>query len=404
MWTALIEKYSFNNVYIYYLIAFIILSLIGFIGYFLTRKWLLVWIENFARKTSLKWDDHLIKHHFFRRIVFLVPAFIFYNFSYILPSISIIIKRLSLSFSVLIITLGLDSLISVLNDIYEAYRGSHRPIKVYLQSFKLFLYGSCIIIMASILMNKSPWVFISSVGAMTAILLLIFKNTLLSFVATIQLGQNNLIQIGDWIQLDKYGADGDVVDISLHTVTVQNWDKTLTSIPTFKLIEEPFINWKGMTESGGRRIKRNLYIDLNSIHICTSDELERYKKFYYLKDYIIKKEAELHEFNKSRQIDMKTTLINGRRMTNIGTFRAYIEAYLADHPSIRKDMTFLIRQLEPCDHGLPIQIYVFTNTTVWSDYERIQADIFDHLLAVTREFNITLFQQPSGNQFTIHSV
>lgn len=403
MWTSILEKYSSNNVLLNYIISFLALALLGFLAYVFSRKWLLVWIEKFAKKTTLKWDDLLIKHRFFRRIVYIVPALIFYNFAYLLPTFSTLIKRISLSFSVIILTLGIDSLLSTINDIYDAFRGTHRPIKVYLQTIKLFLYGICIIIIASTLLDKSPWVFISSIGAMTAILLLIFKNTILSFVATIQLEQNKTIQIGDWVQLDKFGADGDIIDISLHTITIQNWDKTLSSIPTYKLIEEPFVNWRGMKESGGRRIKRCLYVDLNSIHICSNEEIASYKKFDYLEAYINKKEAELRNFNTEKEIDLNTALVNGRRMTNIGTFRAYIKEYLNDHPSIHNDMTFLVRQLEPAEHGLPIQIYVFTTTTVWAEYEEIQSDIFDHILAIAKEFNITLFQQPSGNQFTIVS-
>ena len=233
---------------------------------------------------------------------------------------------------------------------------------------------------------------------MTAVLLLIFKDTILSLVASLQISSNDLFKIGDWIEAPQFGADGDVIDIALHAVKIQNWDKTISIIPTHKLIDSAFRNWRGMSESGGRRIKRSLFIDMNSIRLCTEELLEKFTHFELLKDYIEQKTKEVADHNKSNSINT-AELINGRRLTNVGTFRAYIEAYLRNNSKIHPEMTFLIRQLEPTARGLPIQIYVFTNDTDWVRYEAIQADIFDHLLAIIPEFRLKVFQSPTGKDF-----
>jgi miniconductance mechanosensitive channel len=228
--------------------------------------------------------------------------------------------------------------------------------------------------------------------------MLIFKDTILGFVASIQLSGHDMVRIGDWIEMPKYGADGDVIDVSIHTVKVRNWDKTITTIPTYSLVSDAFKNWRGMSESGGRRIKRALHIDLNSIKFCTDEMLERFKKFSLLRDYISSRQEEISRYNQEHKTDT-SQLINGRRQTNIGVFRAYIIAYLKNHPKIHKNMTFLVRHLEPTEHGLPVQIYVFSNDQVWANYESIQADIFDHLLAAVPEFELRVFQNPTGHDF-----
>jgi miniconductance mechanosensitive channel len=245
-------------------------------------------------------------------------------------------------------------------------------------------------------MDKSPWVFLSGLGAMAAVLLLVFRDTILGLVASLQLTGNDMVHVGDWIEMPQYGADGDVIDVALHTVKVQNWDKTITTVPTHKLIAESFKNWRGMSASGGRRIKRALYVDKNSIRFLTDAELERFKQFALLKGYIATKEQELAEYNAG--LDYVTDAgVNQRRLTNVGTFRAYIVNYLRHHPKIHHEgMTLLVRQLPPGPEGLPIEVYCFTTTTAWVEYEDIQADIFDHLLAVAYEFGLRLYQKPAG--------
>jgi miniconductance mechanosensitive channel len=249
-------------------------------------------------------------------------------------------------------------------------------------------------VVVAALLDQSPFLFLSGIGAMTAVLLLVFRDTLLSLVAGIQLTNTDLVRVGDWIEMPKYGADGDVIDIALYTIKVQNWDKTITSIPTHKLIDDSFKNWRGMSESGGRRIKRSIYLDKNTVRFLTEAEVERFKRFRLLKDYIDAKEVELREYN--ARIGATDEHVNLRRMTNIGTFRAYIVNYLKNHPNIHHGMTLLVRQLDPTPNGVPIQIYGFTNETAWGTYEDIQSDIFDHIMAIVPEFGLRLFQNPSG--------
>lgn len=292
---------------------------------------------------------------------------------------------------------SISALFGSINRTYSSLTISrNRPIKGFLQILTILIYATALILILSILLNKSPWAFLSGLGAMTAILLLVFRDTLLSFVAGIQLTSNDFIRVGDWIEMPQFGADGDVIDMALNAVTVQNFDKTITVIPTHKFLENSFKNWRGMEISGGRRIKRAINIDLNSVRFLENEEIESFKKFKLLKDYILQKENELKESNAKLSDDLK---VNQRRLTNIGTFRAYLTNYLKNHPRISKDMTLLVRHLDPSPKGLPIEIYIFTATTNWSEYEGIQADIFDHVFAVAPEFGLRVFQEPTGADF-----
>jgi miniconductance mechanosensitive channel len=291
------------------------------------------------------------------------------------------------------------SFLNAINDIYLKYPISReRPITPYIQVIKIVAYVMLGVFLIGTLMDKSPWALITGLGAMSAIILLIFRDSILGFVAGMQLTFNDMVRRGDWIEMPKYGADGDVIDVTLNTVKVRNWDKTITMIPTYALVSDSFKNWRGMQESGGRRIKRPINIDMNSIKFCTEEMIERFSKIQYISEYIRNKKTELAEYNEVNKFDT-SMLVNGRHMTNVGTFRAYIQAYLRNHPKIRQDMTFLIRQLKPTEHGLPIEIYVFSNDIVWANYESIQADIFDHILAVIQEFDLRVFQRPSGRDF-----
>jgi len=304
------------------------------------------------------------------------------------------IERVSKSLIVLFSILAISSLISAVNDIYlTTRRAKNKPIKGYLQILKIFFYIIGIIIILGNLMGKSPWIFVSGLGAMTAVLLLVFKDTILSLMASLQISFNDLIKIGDWLSVPHYSADGNVIDIALHTIKIQNWDKTISVIPTHKLIDGTFKNWRGMQQSGGRRIKRAINIDISSIKFVDEKMLKKFEKFELLRTYLISKNKDISEHNK--KVDT-SEIINKRNLTNIGTFRAYINEYLKAHPNVMQNMTFLIRQLAPNSTGLPIEIYVFVDDIEWANYEAIQADIFDHLVAVVPEFGLRVFQYPTG--------
>ena len=349
------------------------------------------------QKTRTQLDDILIKRNVFKRLTYMVPALIFYNFAYAVPQFTIVIQRASLTLMTISGLLVINSFLNALRDIYKKTKYYERlNINSYLQITKIIIniLGSVVII--GIIIDKDTTLLLSGLGAMTAVGLLIFKDTILSLVASLQISSNDLFKVGDWVEAPHFGADGDVVDIALHTVKIQNWDKTISVIPTHKLIDSTFKNWRGMADSGGRRIKRSLSIDMNSISLCNAETLDRFRKFELIQEYIDRKQKEVADHNEG--VDT-SELTNGRRLTNIGTFRAYIEAYLRSNSQIHKDMTFLVRQLEPTAQGLPIQIYVFTNDTDWVRYEGIQGNIFDHLLAVAPEFGLKIFQSPSGKDF-----
>ena len=373
-----------------------VLAVISLLVFYITEKIILTLLTRMFRKTSTDLDDILVNRNVFNRLAYLVPALIFYNFAYAAPQFTVIIQRASLSLMALSGLLVINAFLSALSDIYEKTKYSERMhIKSYIQITKLIVNILGVVVIVAILIDKNVAWLLSGLGAMTAVLLLIFKDTILSLVASLQISSNDLFKIGDWIEAPQFGADGDVIDIALHAVKIQNWDKTISIIPTHKLIDSAFRNWRGMSESGGRRIKRSLFIDMNSIRLCTEELLEKFNHFELLKDYIEQKTKEVADHNKSNSINT-AELINGRRLTNVGTFRAYIEAYLRNNSKIHPVMTFLIRQLEPTSRGLPIQIYVFTNDTDWVRYEGIQADIFDHFLAIIPEFRLKVFQSPTG--------
>ena len=258
----------------------------------------------------------------------------------------------------------------------------------------VWVFGAVMIIAA--VLDRSPLLLLSGLGAMTAILLLVFRDTILSLVASVQLTAQDMVRVGDWIEVPQFGADGDVIDVQLHTVKVQNWDKTITTIPTHRLISDSFKNWRGMSQTGARRIKRAIHLDVNSIRFQSPGEVEHFKRFALLRRYIEAKEAELRDYNASLDLEVDDA-VNTRRLTNVGSFRAYAVNYLKNHPSIHKGMTLMVRQLAPGPEGLPLEIYCFTNTTIWGDYENIQADIFDHLLAIVPDFGLRLFQKPAGS-------
>lgn len=298
---------------------------------------------------------------------------------------------------VLSIALALNYALSYAEEVYRRRPdAASRPIKGYIQVIKIVIFCAAAIMIISVLIGQSPLLLLSGLGAMAAVLMLVFKDTILSLVASVQLTSNDMLRVGDWIEMPSMNADGDVIDIALHTVKVQNFDKTITTIPTYKLIGDSYKNWRGMQNAGGRRIKRALPIDQNSVRFLSKEEVDNLRRFRLLKDYLARKDEELADWN-AREMAGDTNPINARRMTNIGTFRAYVIAFLRAHPNISsKGFTLLVRQLDPTPLGLPLQVYCFTGTTNWIEYETIQSDIFDHLIAILPEFGLQLFQEPSG--------
>ncbi len=359
-------------------------------------------IEKFAHYTIQQWDDILVEKHIVKRILYFIPLILLYVLSSPILTGTSLLPLSQTLISVLFLIAGmmfLDAILSALLAIYgKSAIAKEISITPFVQVLKLGLYFVTGILLLSLLLQKTPLYFLSGLGALTAVLMFVFKDVLMGFVAGIQLIANKMVAPKDWIEIPKYGADGDVLEITLTTVKVQNFDNTITTIPTYALINESFKNWRNMNLSGGRRIKRYVNIDLGSIKFCSSEMLEQFKRIQLISQYIQNRQEEILVYNKKHQVD-ESTLVNGRRLTNIGVFRSYVEAYLRQHPMIHKDMTFLIRQLSPSENGLPIEIYVFCKDTNWTAYEAIQADIFDHILAVVPEFDLRVFQEPSGSDF-----
>jgi miniconductance mechanosensitive channel len=367
----------------------------------IAKRLLVGTVRAFAKRSSVKWDDALVTHNVFGRLVQVVPALIaFIGVPFVpgLPEGAVqLMRNVAMGYMVLMLTLALTAMLSAANTIYAASPvAKDRPLKGFVQLLQIvvWIFGGVMIIAA--VLDRSPLLLLSGFGAMTAILLLVFKDTILSLVASVQLTAQDMVRVGDWIEMPQFGADGDVVDVQLHTVKVQNWDKTITTIPTHRLITDSFKNWRGMSQAGARRIKRAIFVDVSSIRFQTQDEIDHFTRFALLKDYIENKEQELADYNAGLEKEVDAD-VNRRRLTNIGTFRAYAYNYLKHHPKIHQGMTLLVRQLAPGPEGLPIEIYCFTNTTVWAEYEDIQSDIFDHLLAIVPEFGLRLFQKPAGS-------
>jgi miniconductance mechanosensitive channel len=308
-----------------------------------------------------------------------------------------LVQNVASAFMIVAVAIAIGAALEMANVLYARSPGAHRrSIKGYLQVLKIVIYAIATILVIAALIDRSPLLLLSGLGALAAVLMLVFKDTILSLVASVQLNSNDMLRVGDWIEMPQVSADGDVIDIALHTVKVQNWDKTITTIPTWRLINESYKNWRGMQDSGGRRIKRSLLIDQTSVRFLNEEERERMRRFLLIDDYLAEKAAEMADWN-AKLVEAGRDPVNMRRSTNIGAFRAYVQTYLERHPRIRQDMTLLVRQLQPTEAGLPLEIYAFTATVAWAGYEAIQADIFDHLLAILPEFGLRLFQQPSGD-------
>ena len=359
-------------------------------------------LERLSSLTNQQWDNVLVEKHVFQRLLNFVPLILIYVLtSPILAGTELLALSQTLINVLFLLAamLTVDALLSALLAIYSS-SGISKEISItpFVQVLKLALYFVSGILLLSLLLQKTPLYFLSGLGALTAVLMFVFKDILMGFVAGIQLIANKMVAPKDWIEMPKYGADGDVIEITLTTVKVQNFDNTITTIPTYALINESFKNWRNMNLSGGRRIKRYVNIDLSSIKFCDTDMLERFTKIQLITNAIQDRQAEIKVSNEEKNVD-ESTIVNGRRLTNIGIFRAYVDAYLRQHPQISNQMTFLVRQLSPRENGLPIEIYVFCKETNWNIYEAVQADIFDHILAVVPEFDLRVFQEPSGSDF-----
>ncbi len=381
-------------------IAVAAILLLSWIAGLIARRLILKGVTHLVRRSANQWDDLFLENRVFDRLSHLAPAFVIYMLVPLVfpdsPRIAFLVERFTMAYMLLVGMLVIGNALDAVLDIYRRYDVSKsKPIKSYVQVAKLFIYFTVTILTLSILMNRSPLIFLSGLGALAAVLLLIFKDTILGFVASVQLSSNEMVRRGDWISMPKFGADGDVMDVTLTTVKVRNWDKTISTIPTYALISNAFRNWRGMEESGGRRIKRSLNIDLNTIRFCDDEMIERFRRIQFISEYIDRKKKEVAEYNRTTGAD-ESTRANGRQLTNVGTFRAYVEAYLHDNPQVHEEMTFLVRQLAPTEHGLPIEIYVFSRDQAWVNFEAIQADIFDHIFAVAPEFGLRIYQAPSG--------
>ncbi|NWE69356.1 mechanosensitive ion channel family protein [Pseudomonas gingeri] len=353
-----------------------------------------------GRQPAMHWLNDLHQNKVFHRLAQMTPSLVIQFGLYLVPELSktalLFLGNAALAVTLLFLVLALSALLNALLDIYARTEHARtRSIKGYVQLAKMGLFVLGAIVIVATLIDRSPLLLLSGLGAMSAVILLVYKDTLLSFVASVQLTSNDMLRVGDWIEMPQVGADGDVVDITLHTVKVQNFDKTIVSIPTWRLMSESFRNWRGMQQSGGRRIKRSLFIDASGVRFLHDEEEQRLSQVRLLTDYIGRKQAELKSWNEA-QGNVAAMSANRRRMTNLGTFRAYALAYLKSHPEIQANMTCMVRQMQTTAQGVPLEIYCFTRTTAWADYERIQGDIFDYLLAVLPEFGLSLYQQPSG--------
>ena len=378
---------------------YIILSisiLFAYLLFLVTNRIILRSIAKIFRRTSTTFDDILLEQKVFHKLPYLIPLIFLYSLRDVLPFFKSV-DRFLIALIALIILISLNALINAINDLYKKSRFADKlNIKSYAQVVKLIINSVGIIIIAALIAGKSPIYFLSGLGALTAVLILVFKDTILSLVSSVQISSNDLFKIGDWIEAPQFGADGNVIDIALHSVKIQNWDKTICVVPTNQLINSSFKNWRGMSESGGRRIKRSIKINMKSIRFCSDSMIEKFKTIHLLKDYMEEKLKEIEGYNIDKKID-EADLVNRRSLTNVGTFRAYIKFYLKNNAKIHNDMTFLIRQLAPQSDGLPIEIYVFSNDTNWVNYEAIQSDIFDHLLAILPEFDLEVFQNLTGS-------
>ncbi|UIP30180.1 mechanosensitive ion channel family protein [Photobacterium sp. TLY01] len=403
----LTEWFTSHNIHIEQLIDLgEVLGLIAGISvviHFILHRGVILWLNRFTGHSETLWHQAVFGKKLFSRFALLIQGIVIAVQTHLwLSDDSAVYEILQTFTSLWIVLYSLLTLYAVLGVIEvllsRTQAGRNMPLRGISQSLKIIFFVVAALLSTSILIGKSPVILLSGLGAMTAVIMLVFKDPILGLVAGIQLSANKMLSVGDWLEMPKYGADGDVIDISLTTVKVQNWDKTITTIPTYALISDSFKNWKGMQQSGGRRIKRSVLIDATSVHFLADNEIRYLEKAQLLEPYIKHKVAEINQYNEQKKSDLGCR-INGRRLTNLGSFRAYLERYLRQHPNIHQHMTLMVRQLPPSHEGISLEIYCFTNTTVWVEYEQIQSDIFDHLYAVLPEFGLRVSQAPTGSDF-----
>ena len=376
-------------------IAIITLLAVGILLYFLITFIIKKTVYVIIHRTPSKYDDLLIKNKVFIRICLLIPAILLkYYADDVLPgfpdTVEIIIKFVKI-YEIIVYTSILLALVDTAHELYNSFEMSKiKPIQGLVQVIKGVLYAVCVLLITAFLLGKSVSTIVIGLGTLSAVLMLIFQDSIKGFVGSIQLSINDMLRIGDWIVIGP--ADGNVLEINLTTVKVQNWDNTITTIPTYTMVSSPFTNWRGMSESGGRRIARSINIDVNTIHYCTPEMLEKYKHYALVKDYITKRQEDIAEYNKANHIDT-SEIMNGRQQTNLGIFRAYIKAYLNNNPKLNHNLTMMVRQLQPTEFGVPLQIYAFSNDKQWINYEDIQSDIFDHIIAATAMFDLKIYQK-----------
>lgn len=381
-------------------VGYIVLGLFAYLFYRVTVIAVKAIVVPIINRSKNRLDDLLIKNNFFKKLSFLVPAlWIYYmvkNPFFTFTETTDFFRGLTTVFFYFIAALVIDSVLSTINDYYNKYSfAKEHPIAGPIQVIKIITYLLALLGVIGYLLEKDLSTLLFGLGTISAVLMLIFKDPILGFAGGLQLTFNKMVRIGDWITMNKYGADGTVIEINLTTVKVQNFDKTIITIPTYGMVTDSFQNWRGMEESGGRRIKRSILIDMDTVKFCSPEMLERFKKIQIITDYVNKREVEIAAYNQNLGID-PSIKVNGRRQTNLGVFQAYLKAYLNNRPDINSEMTFIVRQLQPTEKGIPIEIYVFTNITEWVAYEEIQVSIFDHILAAIPEFELRVFQYPSS--------
>ncbi len=361
-------------------------------------------IYRLVKRSSSQWDDAMEEKGVFRKLGHIVPAIVISSLTPVVftdyPKSVPMIGKIMAAFITLMIIRVIVSAIGATN-VYlsRSPKYKDKPIASFTQLAKLIFWFVGVIIILAIVIGRNPIYMFSALGAVSAVLLLIFKDTILGFIASIQVTINDMVRIGDWVEMPKYGADGDVIEINLTTVKIINWDKTISTVPTYSFVSDSFVNWRGMQESGGRRIKRSISLKMSCIRFCSDEDLERYSKIQRVRDYIKRRSAEIEEYNREHKIDTDASIVNGRRMTNIGILRAYILQYLRDNPKINHEMTCMVRQLAPTETGVPLEIYCFTATVAWLEYEPIQGDIFDHILASVQHFDLEVFEGPAGSDY-----
>ncbi len=382
-------------------IAFALILILAGVSRWLCRMLLLKGVTRIVKKSRATWDDILFNEEVLRCFSNLVVPFILTNliplaFAKLTSGLLLFIVHLCDIYLLFTLLKLLNALMKALYAVYSQKEHlRNRPLKGLLQTGQVVLWFVGVILVIAILFNKQPLSLLAGLSASAAILMLVFKDSIMGVVSGVQLSANDMLKVGDWITMPKCGADGTVIEVTLNTVKVQNWDNTIVTIPPYLLVSDSFQNWRGMSESGGRRIKRSINIDMTSVRFCTPEMLEKYRKIQLLKDYIEQTEQVLTEYNAQNKID-NSVLVNGRRQTNLGVFRAYLTAYLKNMPRVNQGMTLMVRQLQPTDKGIPLELYFFSANTAWGATEDLQSDVFDHLLAIIPEFGLRVFQSPTG--------